>query len=215
MRNLWMLLLSAALGVSLARGAEPAKSPGAERFRQRLAELAEEMKLTEEQRMQMRDLWEAQAEELRELRANTELSPEQKAQKFKALQQKMDSEMKRILNEQQYIIWKDEREKIQAAISSQIGEQMRTRMEGLFAELNLTDEQKKKLREVFASHGEKLKELRANTELLPEQKAQQFKELQEKMEPQIKAILTPEQFTKWQQKREEMRERFLKARQRP
>lgn len=87
---------------------------------------------------------------------------------------------------------------------------MRERLQEAMADLNLTDDQKAKLKEVFAGQGEKLKELRANTSLSPEEKMREFRAMQEKMDPEVKAILTSEQFAKWQEKREKMRAQFQK-----
>ncbi|MCX7885920.1 MAG: hypothetical protein N3B01_01500 [Verrucomicrobiae bacterium] len=210
-----LALLAATLTTTAAQVADPTKAQGTDRIRQRMIELLDEMKLTEEQRMQVRDIFESYGEELRSMRTNANLTAEQRMQQFKAIHEKLDSEMKRILNEQQYLIWKDEREKMQTALANWIGEQTRARMEQVWAELNLTDDQKQKLRELFASQGEKLKELRTNPDLTPEQRLQRLKALQDELEPQLKQILSQEQFATWQRKRTEMRERFLKPRQPP
>jgi Spy/CpxP family protein refolding chaperone len=82
---------------------------------------------------------------------------------------------------------------------------VRNRLEALATELKLTDEQKLKLKDVFQGPTEKIKELRANTNLTPEQKMKEYQAIQEKVDPQVKEILTPEQFAKWQAEREKWR----------
>jgi Spy/CpxP family protein refolding chaperone len=66
-------------------------------------------------------------------------------------------------------------------------------------ELNLTDDQKPKFQEIMKSSREKMKDLREDTSLTPEDKKAKAKEIQENTATQMKALLTPEQFTKWQE----------------
>ncbi len=95
------------------------------------------------------------------------------------------------------------------------GERIRERMQEVSKELNLTDEQREKLKPIFQAQAEKMKELRADTTLSREEKMQKWKAIREEFAPKIKEILTPEQFEKWQKMREEMREKLgERARQR-
>jgi protein CpxP len=66
-------------------------------------------------------------------------------------------------------------------------------------ELNLTDDQKPKFQEIMKSSREKMKDLREDTSLSSEEKKAKAKEIQENTATQMKALLTPEQFTKWQE----------------
>jgi len=95
------------------------------------------------------------------------------------------------------------------------GERIRERMQEVSKELNLTDEQREKLKPIFQAQAEKMKELRADTTLSREEKMQKWKAIREEFAPKIKEVLTPEQFEKWQKMREEMREKLgERARQR-
>ena len=92
------------------------------------------------------------------------------------------------------------------------GAAARERFQAAFAELNLTPEQKQKLAPIIRVEMEKMAALRSDQSLSPREKLQQLKAIQEETVPQVKAILTPEQFAKWEKKRaearDEMQERF-------
>ncbi len=66
-------------------------------------------------------------------------------------------------------------------------------------ELNLTDDQKAKLQEVFKAQREAMKDLS------PEERREKMKESREAMNAKIKAILTAEQYAKWEKIRDERR----------
>lgn len=179
----------------------------------RMEAIAKELQLTDEQQAKLRDIFQGPAEQIKELRANTSLSNEQKMKEFKAIQDKMEPQVKAILTPEQYTKWQAIREKMRGQ-TPQSSSGIRDRMEAIGAELKLTDEQKAKLKEAFQAPAEQLKALRGNTNLTPEQKMREYQAIQEKVEPRVKEILTPEQFAKWQAEREklrtEMRQRFGK-----
>jgi protein CpxP len=72
-------------------------------------------------------------------------------------------------------------------------------------ELNLTEDQKPKFQEIMKGAMEKRKELRDDTSLTTEDKRAKGKAIQEDTNTQMKALLTPEQFTKWQELSKKMR----------
>ena len=65
-------------------------------------------------------------------------------------------------------------------------------------ELNLTEDQKPKFKEIMQGRMEKMKELRADTTASAEDKKAKGKAIQEDTTKQLKALLTDEQFAKWQ-----------------
>src|SRR5258706_16095104 len=62
--------------------------------------------------------------------------------------------------------------------------------------LNLTDEQKTKLRPILAEENQQLETLRNDTSMTQEQKMSKANEIRQTAGPKIKAILTPEQLQK-------------------
>jgi Spy/CpxP family protein refolding chaperone len=94
------------------------------------------------------------------------------------------------------------------------GASARERLQANLAELNLTSEQRDKLTPVIRAEMEKMAALRSEQGLSPREKLQQLRAIQETV-PRVKAILTPEQFAKWEKKRAEAREQLQeRARQR-
>jgi Spy/CpxP family protein refolding chaperone len=72
-------------------------------------------------------------------------------------------------------------------------------------ELDLTDAQKPKFQEIMKGSMDKRKALRDDTSLTQEDRKAKMKEIQEDTATQMKALLTPEQFTKWQELSKKMR----------
>jgi hypothetical protein len=62
--------------------------------------------------------------------------------------------------------------------------------------LNLTDEQKAKLRPILAEENQQLETLRGDSSMTQEQKMSKANEIRQTAGPKIKAILTPEQLQK-------------------
>ena len=66
-------------------------------------------------------------------------------------------------------------------------------------QLDLTEDQKPKVDAIMKSATEKGRTLREDTSLTPEEKKTKAKAIREDTATQLKAVLTPEQFTKWQE----------------
>jgi protein CpxP len=81
----------------------------------------------------------------------------------------------------------------------------RKHLEATLADLNLSPEQKEKLTPLLRKEMEKMAALRADQSLSRRDKFSQMKTIRDEFQPQVKAILTPEQFATWEKKREEVR----------
>jgi Spy/CpxP family protein refolding chaperone len=68
----------------------------------------------------------------------------------------------------------------------------------MFEQLNLTADQKPKVQALMEAQRQKGQELRQNTSLSQEEKQAKRKAIHDETVTQMKAILTPEQFEKWQ-----------------
>jgi Spy/CpxP family protein refolding chaperone len=71
--------------------------------------------------------------------------------------------------------------------------------EAMKQQLGLSDDQVEKLKPVFKDQQEKMAALRADTTLSREDLMAKRKEIQDATSAKVKEILTPDQFTKWQQ----------------
>ena len=86
-------------------------------------------------------------------------------------------------------------------------EQARDRIEQMAKELNLSDDQKGKLKPIFQQEAEKLKALREDTSLSREQRREKLKGIRDEIAAKVKGVLTTEQFEKWQKRRNERPQR--------
>ena len=71
------------------------------------------------------------------------------------------------------------------------------RMKNIANELQLTDDQKAKLKPIFQDEAQKLKALRQDTNLSKQDKKAKLKTIHEDANAKVKPILTAEQLEKW------------------
>ena len=76
----------------------------------------------------------------------------------------------------------------------------RDRMQAIASELNLTPEQTVKLQTIVRANTQKMRELRQDTNLPPEEKRQKLAAARQEIVAEVKKVLTPEQFEKWRAK---------------
>jgi len=75
------------------------------------------------------------------------------------------------------------------------------RLRNMGKQLNLTDDQKEKIKPLLQQETDQMKSLQADTSLTPQQKRKKAREVHLQYEPQIRALLTPEQKEKLQDMR--------------
>ena len=77
------------------------------------------------------------------------------------------------------------------------------RLQGLAEQLNLSDEQKEKIKPILQEERKKVRELRDNKDLSRQDRVAKLKEIREDVRAKVKPILTPEQLEKWNKLRSE------------
>jgi Spy/CpxP family protein refolding chaperone len=86
------------------------------------------------------------------------------------------------------------------------------RFQDIAAQLQLTDQQKQQLKPILRDEAQKLKSLWAETGVAKRQKHAQLNQIRQEFTAKVKAILTPEQFAKWQNLLGELRaQRHIKG----
>jgi Spy/CpxP family protein refolding chaperone len=119
MKTLWMTV--AALGGLMAlaplasaqenKDAKPAEKPGVQApdrrapGRERLAYLAEQLKLTDEQKEKVKPILQDEMDKMKELRESTTLSREEKRIKYQQLREDVSKKIKAILTTEQAEKW--------------------------------------------------------------------------------------------------------------
>jgi Spy/CpxP family protein refolding chaperone len=89
----------------------PPAGKRADMMKERLNKMAEDLKLTDEQKPKVESLLKAQAEKLRGLRDAT---PEERQEKMKASRAEMSKKMKEILTAEQFEKWQKQRAEMRA-----------------------------------------------------------------------------------------------------
>jgi Spy/CpxP family protein refolding chaperone len=81
-------------------------------------------------------------------------------------------------------------------------QQAAQKLEKLSKQLKLTPEQKLQLLPVLKGEGPKVQAIKSNTSLTDAQKLEQLKAVHQETDPQVKAILSPEQYEQFQKIRQ-------------
>ena len=84
------------------------------------------------------------------------------------------------------------------AVPAQPGDSTQATIKQMTEELKLTEDQQKKVKNVLDASEQKLRELRANTKLTPQEFGTKGREVRAANDKQLKEILTAEQYQKWQ-----------------
>lgn len=77
-------------------------------------------------------------------------------------------------------------------------------LQGILDKLDLTDAQKEKIKPILADMREKMQALRGDTSLSREDRMAKMKEINDAISAKLKDILTPDQFTKFEELRKQM-----------
>jgi Spy/CpxP family protein refolding chaperone len=87
------------------------------------------------------------------------------------------------------------------------------KFEQLATQLNLTPEQKAQLVPILVSEAPKVEAIRTDSSLSRIQKLQQLKAVHDQIDPQVRSILTPEQYQKLKEIRRQEIEQGIRRRQ--
>ncbi len=81
---------------------------------------------------------------------------------------------------------------------------LRERMQDTARDLNLTDAQKQQLQTIIRGEMEKMRDLRQDNSLSPQEKREKLQAAHEEIMAEVKNVLTPEQFEKWKSRHGQM-----------
>ncbi|MDD5260252.1 MAG: hypothetical protein PHD76_00220 [Methylacidiphilales bacterium] len=91
-------------------------------------------------------------------------------------------------------------------------EMMEKHIEKMKADLQLTDDQVAKLKDIFQSHKGDAEKIKQDTVLTKEEKRKQLQQLKEQVDNQINGILTPDQQKKWADIKAQNKEKWAERR---
>jgi Spy/CpxP family protein refolding chaperone len=89
------------------------------------------------------------------------------------------------------------------------------KIEQVAKQLNLTPEQEAKLFPILKAEAPKIEAIKANTSLSPIQKMEQLKAVHDQTDPQVKSILTPDQYETLKGLRRQEIQQVIRNRQNP
>jgi len=206
----WAAVVSTLSLQPLGRAAETkelARAAGGERLaalRERLQDTARELDLTPEQKEKLQTIVRERMEKLRGLRNDNSLSPQEKREKFQAAREEIMAEVKKVLTPEQFEKWKAR----QGQAGGPAVQRQLARLEGAIGDLNLTEDQKEKLKPLYQTQMEKLRDLHQDNSLSMAEKLEKVKALNKDIAPQLKQVLDADQFAKWQKQTSEWLEQL-------
>jgi len=174
----------------------PATSNSADRlaaFRARMEETAKELQLTEEQRDKIRVILRENFAKLRDLRQDANLSQADRIEKAKEVREVIRAEFKKIMTPEQFTKWK-EKEGQTLAPSQGLLDSLQEKIDSL----NLSQEQREKLTPLYEEQMQKLRDLRDDASLSPQEKLEKLAGMRKEVMPQMKAALDADQYKKWE-----------------
>ena len=167
---------------------QPAAGGTATGLRGRMQQTAAELNLTDEQKEKVKPLFQSLMEKMRGLREDSNLSPQQRMEKLRALREEFTPQVKKVLTPEQFEKWQTMQPRAGGG-----------GLQAVLQDLNLTDEQKEKLKPIFQEQMEKVRELRRNQSMSRAEKLEKLKE-----------VLSAERSEKVQKRLEQAREQMEK-----
>lgn len=162
----------------------------------RMQHLARYLNLTDAQKAQIKPILQNEGQQLKALRNDTSLTPDQRKVKVQEIRQATRAQIQPILTPEQVAKFQDLRGKMASR-----GMGGPNQLAWMSKKLNLTDDQKSKLEPIFADQHKQVQAIRQNTTLTNEQKQSEINQLRQSTHQQVLSILTPEQ----QQQMKQMR----------
>ncbi|MCS7337494.1 MAG: Spy/CpxP family protein refolding chaperone [Verrucomicrobiae bacterium] len=165
---------------------------------QRVQRLTQMLNLTPEQQAKLRAILEEEQKKLQELRTNTAIAPAEQAIKIREIRDGTNEKIREMLTPEQ-------RERFESMPRLGLGQGPRPelqfgidqRVRRMSETLNLTPDQQAKVRTILEEERNKMRELRADATLTPEQRRTKMRELAQESNNKIRQILTSEQKEKF------------------
>lgn len=166
----------------------------------------EKLALSEEQKASYQEIATKYGEQTKLIKESG-LSKEEKLNEIKRIQSDKDNEMKGLLSEEQYQVYLDNKQQQRSKLLEQYG--------GEFAEylerLDLSEEQKPQYIEISKRYGDELKQLK-NSSKSRLSKYRAYKSIQKNKNNEMKALLSKEQYTVYEEIQEEVQKKIKEKR---
>jgi Spy/CpxP family protein refolding chaperone len=180
--------------VRAADAGQPAQPAPGERLavsRAQMQETARELNITPEQTAKLQSIVREHSQELRALRQDNNLSPEEKRQKLAAARAEIVSEVKKVLTPEQFEKWKASQGLTAGGATRPLA-----RLQQAISDLNMTDDQKEQLKPLYMEQMVKLRDLYQDTSLSMAEKLDKLKAIHQEVAPKLMKVLSADQYSK-------------------
>jgi Spy/CpxP family protein refolding chaperone len=163
----------------------------------------EKLNLSEDQKAKFKTLNEGFHKEMQDLEKQDNIT----VKEWKSRKEKLRSDHKKSI---EGLLTRDQKEqlkKMKADREGQSAARGEKRVKMMKEKLALTDEQSAKMKELRSAMSEKMKGIRENNSLEPEQKKEQMKDLMKQNKEKMKSILTDEQLKKLEERKHQRGEK--------
>jgi len=202
MKLLVKILLVVCLLPVLAKAQPARKQAWGKEWKGRL----ENLNLTEPQKEQLKALRERMREESQNILKNDSLTPSEKQEKITALRESWQTELAKILTPEQLAKWKQ----MQPGPKKY---RLLENWEEIVSALDLTEEQKEKIKPLLQKGTEQAKTILQDNSLSKEEKKEKVQSLWKETQTALREILTEQQWQKLQEKRKEAIQRYREKKQ--
>ncbi|MEL6942589.1 MAG: hypothetical protein AAFO82_07965 [Bacteroidota bacterium] len=157
----------------------------------------EEVGLTEEEMEQVKEADKEYKEAIKTLHKNKELTGKDKGAQTKKLREARKSKVAEIMGEERYKKFQE--------LTAEKRTVKKGKRDAAMADMELTEEQEAKLKEIRTKYQKEAVSLRMDKNMSAEDKRAKAKELRKAQNADMKAVLSPEQYTKYQEMKKEQR----------
>ena len=185
------------------------------RLKERIDNIKLSLDLSEDQTHKIKGVFADDFDKLNFLRADTSISQDVRRSKIEEIRKKQRHELSAILTPAQLAQWKEEldirREELGEdgyPLTGTRAAVVEERLRNIRDTLKLSDDQVAKVKDVFVSDFQNLKDLRANTSISQDDRRSKIEEIRRKQRQELNAILMPNQRSEWKKELDMRREAF-------
>ena len=152
-------------------------------------DLAKKLNFSDQQKQQLKDINTKYRQQLADLKKNEDITVREQKTRLAAIRKEHHEQMQALLTPDQ----KAQVEKMKAEHKELAKVNAKARAEKMKIKLGLSDDQAKQLKDMHAGTAAKMKQIREDQSLSPDQKKEQIKSLVKEQHEQLKSVLTPDQ----------------------
>lgn len=168
--------------------------------------MAKKLNLSDDQRVQMKEIFEKYRNDFKQI-YQSDANREDKITKAKDVQNRIDADVKKILNGDQYDQYREMKSRMMER-----GKEGYSKWQSSLDELNLTEEQREQLKTAMSDIRSEMSR-DEKSELSKEERIQHFKTMRAKTDEAVQKILTADQLKKWKEMQAARQDEFKQRRE--